>query len=119
MTGEFGDEVKGSGARLWALVDERTHPGANKEAIDRRIWDLFGEEWSVMFTDLSGFSRGVAQFGIVHFLQIIHESMRLLTPCIEAHDGILLKVEADSLMVLFRRPERGLDCAVAMQKVLA
>ena len=27
-----------------------------------------------MFTDLSGFSRRVAEFGIIHFLQIIHES---------------------------------------------
>lgn len=105
--------------RLERLIQERVAPGADKDAIDRRIWDLFGDEWAVMFTDLSGFSRGVAQFGIVHFLQIIHESMRLLTPCIEAHDGILLKVEADSLMVIFRRPERALDCAVSMQKVLA
>ena len=52
--------------------------------IDERIWDLFGEEWAVMFTDLSGFSRGVADFGIIHFLQIIYESQRVLIPCIDA-----------------------------------
>jgi hypothetical protein len=52
----------------------------DKENIDARIWDLFGEEWCVMFTDLSGFSRGVAKFGIIHFLQTIYESERILIP---------------------------------------
>ena len=46
-----------------------------------------------MFTDLSGFSRNTAKFGIIHFLQTIHEAERLLIPVIEEHDGILLKVE--------------------------
>ena len=49
--------------RLEKLIQARLRPGADKEAIDRRIWDLFGEEWCVMFTDLSGFSRWVARFG--------------------------------------------------------
>lgn len=114
-----GIRTTASEARLQSLLKERLAPGADRAAVDQRIWDLFGEEWTIMFTDLSGFSRGVAEFGIVHFLQIISESQRLLIPCIDAHDGILLKVEADSLMVLFRRPERGLDCAVGMQRVLA
>ena len=69
--------------RLEKLIEERLKPGADKERIDRRIWDLFGESWCVMFTDLSGFSRGVAKFGIIHFLQTIHESERLLIPLIE------------------------------------
>jgi class 3 adenylate cyclase len=108
-----------SAQRLQQLVEARVLPGADKAAIDRRIWDLFGERWAVMFTDLSGFSRRVAEFGIIQFLQTIHESVRLLTPCFEAHDGILLKVEADSLMIIFRRPQRALACAIAMQGILA
>jgi len=105
--------------RLSKLIEERLRPGADKDTIDRRIWDLFGEDWCVMFTDLSGFSRGVAQFGIIHFLQTIHESERLLIPVIEDHDGILLKVEGDSFLVIFRNPAKALACAVAMQKCLA
>jgi adenylate cyclase len=72
-----------------------------------------------MFTDLSGFSRRVAEFGIIHFIQTIHESERLLIPVIEDHDGILLKVEGDSFLVIFRNPKKGLQCAIAMQRVLA
>jgi len=105
--------------RLDRLIEARLHAGpAEKELIDARIWDLFGEEWCVMFTDLSGFSRNVARFGIIHFLQTIHESERLLIPVIEEHDGILLKVEGDSFLVIFRNVAKGVQCAISMQRRL-
>jgi class 3 adenylate cyclase len=109
------DRLKGSEARLWALIDERLAPGADKRSIDQRIWDLFGEDWAVMFTDLSGFSRRVAEFGIIHFLQVLYEQKRLLSPVVHDHDGILIKIEADSLLVIFKKPRRALECAIAMQ----
>ena len=110
------ERLKGSSARLWKLVEDRMASGADVAAIDQRIWDLFGEEWAVMFTDLAGFSRQVARFGIIHFLQIILEQQRLLSPIIEQHDGILIKIEADSFLVLFKQPQQALACALAMQR---
>ena len=104
--------------RLEKLIQERLRPGSDKKAVDQRIWDLFGEQWCVMFTDLSGFSRNVAEFGIIHFLQTIYEAERILVPIIEAHDGILLKVEGDSFLVIFRNVQKGLQSAVAMQRAL-
>src|SRR5512137_2595103 len=95
-----------SEGRLERLIAARTKRGADKAAIDARIWDLFGERWCVMFTDLSGFSRNVAEFGIIHFLQTIYEAERILVPIIEAHDGILLKVEGDSFLVIFRNVQK-------------
>jgi adenylate cyclase len=104
-----------SEARLWKLIEERTHAEADTKTIDQRIWDLFGEDWTIMMTDLTGFSRHVAKFGIIHFLQVIHEHKKLLLPIVERHDGVLVKIEADSLLVLFKRPGTALDCAIAMQ----
>jgi class 3 adenylate cyclase len=112
---QLHENLKGSEARLWQLIDERTRAGANTAKIDARIWDLFGEDWAVMFTDLSGFSRQVAAFGITHFLQVIHEQKKLLLPIVAEHDGILIKVEADSFLILFKRPAAAVACAVAMQ----
>ncbi|MCS6814867.1 MAG: adenylate/guanylate cyclase domain-containing protein [Cyanobacteria bacterium] len=103
--------------RLSKLIDERLAPGADKAAIDARIWDLFGGEWAVMFTDLAGFSRFVADFGIIHFLQIIYESQRIFSPCIDQYDGILIKMEGDSMLVLFRQPVKAVQCAIEMQRV--
>ena len=101
--------------RLEKLIEKRLAPGAEKARIDEQIWHLFGERWAVMFTDLSGFSRRVADFGIIHFLQTIYESNRLLVPIIEEHCGVLLKVEGDSLLVIFRDVDEAVDCAIAMQ----
>ena len=105
-------------ARLQKLMTERLQPGADREAVDRRIWDEFGEEWCVMATDLSGFSRGVAEFGIIHFLQTIYEAERILVPVVESHDGILLKVEGDSFMVIFRSVRKALHASVEMQRTV-
>lgn len=110
-----GNPAARSEERLWRLIEERTKSGADTEAIDERIWDLFGEEWTIMFTDLAGFSRHVASFGIIHFLQVIHEHKKLLVPLIEGRGGILVKAEADSLLVLFKRSASALRCAVDMQ----
>jgi class 3 adenylate cyclase len=111
--------VGGSASRLHSLIAQRSAATpAEREALDARIWDLFGETWTIMFTDLAGFSRQVAKFGIIHFLQTIYESERILFPVVEAHDGIVLKVEGDSFMVLFRNPTRALQAARAMNDVL-
>src|SRR3954467_4812288 len=103
MASELDAQLKGSEVRLWSLVEERCRPGADVAEIDRRIWDLFGEDWAIMFTDLSGFSRQVEAFGILHFLQIIFEQKRLLLPIVADHDGILIKIEADSFLIVFKR----------------
>jgi len=110
--------VGASEDRLEKLIRARLASGADKELIDERIWDLFGEEWAIMFTDLSGFSRRVAKCGSIHFLQTIYESERILIPVIEDHDGILLKEEGDSFLVIFRNVKKALQCSIAMQRVL-
>lgn len=110
--------ITASEDRLERLIEKRLEPGADKAQIDARIWDLFGEVWCVMFTDLSGFSRNVAQFGIIHFLQTILEAERMLVPVIEDYDGILLKTEGDSFLVIFRNAQKAVLCAIQMQKTL-
>jgi adenylate cyclase len=102
--------------RLQKLIAARIETTADRESIDQRIWDLFGEEWCIMATDLAGFSRNVAEFGIIHFLQTIYESERILIPVIEKHDGILLKVEGDSFFVIFRNVQKAIRASIEMQQ---
>jgi class 3 adenylate cyclase len=108
--------TRASSDRLELLIEERLHPKSDKAQVDRRIWNLFGEKWAVLYTDLSGFSRNVAEFGIIHFLQTIYESHRLLVPVIQHGNGILLKTEGDSLMVIYRSVDDALHSAIAMQQ---
>ncbi|MFK7828607.1 MAG: adenylate/guanylate cyclase domain-containing protein [Congregibacter sp.] len=102
--------------RLSKLIEARLEAGADKEQIDQRIWDVFGSECAVMFTDLAGFSRSAAEFGIIHFLQVIYESQRLFSPCIDDWDGILIKTEGDSMLIVFRQPSKAVECAIDMQR---
>lgn len=109
--------MEASEDRLTDLIRTRLEPYADTAAIDARIWDLFGEDWCVMFTDLSGFSRHSAKFGIIHFVQVIIESERIFAPILDAHGAFIVKREGDSLLILFRDPARALTCAEAMQNV--
>jgi len=99
---------------LWELIERRL-AGGDHEAIDREIWDRFGGDWTILSTDLAGFSRQVAQFGIIHFLQTIHEQVRVLMPIVESHGGLLVKTEADSMLILFSSAPAALRSALAMQ----
>ena len=101
--------------RLELLIEERLQPKTDKDRIDKRIWNLFGEKWAVLYTDLSGFSHNVSEFGIIRFLQTIYESHRLLVPVIQHGSGILLKTEGDSLMVIYRSVDDAVRSAIAMQ----
>lgn len=102
-------------AQLWELIARRGQPGADRAALDAEIWATFGTDSAVMFTDLSGFSRRVAEFGILHFLQVIHEHKALLLPLVAIHGGVHLKTEADSFLIRFPHPADALTCAFAMQ----
>lgn len=102
-------------SHLWELIARRGRPGEDKAAVEAEIWATFGAEAAVMFTDLSGFSRRVAEFGILHFLQVIHDQKALLLPLVAAHGGVHLKTEADSFLIRFTDPVAALRCAFAMQ----
>ncbi|WP_269532272.1 adenylate/guanylate cyclase domain-containing protein [Chitinimonas sp. BJYL2] len=99
---------------LAELLQQRRKPGADKAAIDAQIHARFGCERAVMFTDLVGFSRSVEAFGIIHFLQLIHEYEAICLPAITAHGGRCLKREGDSMLAVFADAGAALDCAHAM-----
>jgi len=102
-------------SELWRLIEERGRPSVDATAVDRRIWERFGQRRAVMFTDLSGFSRQVERFGILHFLQVILEQRKLLFPILEARGGTLLKEEGDSLLVVWDDIPTAFAAAIEMQ----
>ncbi|WP_440904347.1 adenylate/guanylate cyclase domain-containing protein [Catenovulum sp. SX2] len=104
--------------RLSQLIKKRIActTDADKAKIDERIEDLFAETWAIMFTDLTGFSRSVSDFGITHFLQVIYESQRIFLHCVDENDGILIKTEGDSLLIIFKKPKKAIQCALDMME---
>ena len=111
-----------SSSRLELLLSERLDlkdEPEKQKVIDQRIWDLFGEQWCIMFTDLSGFSKNAERFGIIHFLQTIKEAEKIYTPVVKNYDGFVAKTDGDSLIVIFRSSEKAVKCAIEMQRVSA
>lgn len=104
-----------SRAVIEELIQQRLLPTTDTTAIDARIWELFGEEWAIVYTDLVGFSRKVEAFGIIHFLQIIYQSRQLFEPIVEHYQGQILKEEGDSFLMIFRDPVAALQATFAMQ----
>ncbi|MCS6885923.1 MAG: adenylate/guanylate cyclase domain-containing protein [Acidobacteriota bacterium] len=104
---------------LEELISKRLCPGANIDAIDHKIWTLFGETWAVLCSDMSGFTIRTERFGIIHFLTLIYEMRRIAKPLILEHSGLLLKAEADNLLVLFRDLNQALLYARDIHKTIA
>lgn len=103
-----------SRAAIEELIQQRLLPNADISAIDARMWQLFGEQWAILYTDLVGFSRKVESFGIVHFLQIIYQSRQMFEPIAAQFGGQILKEEGDSFLMIFRDPVAALQAALAM-----
>lgn len=98
------------------LIDERLKSEANKIQIDSRIWNLFGDNWTVMSVSLSGLSRFVADKSVVNFLQITYEARRILVNCINVYDSVLVNMSGGNTLILFKQTFEAVECAIDMQK---
>lgn len=103
---------------LGRLIEERLTPGADLAEVDAKIRSFFEEEWAVVFTDMAGFSRHAAANGIVPFLCLVHELKRIARPVFESNGGFVLKVIADSFLVVFRRAPDALKAVIELQRAL-
>jgi class 3 adenylate cyclase len=83
------------------LLDEIIEHPERLAEITKSIDEMFGQEKAVMILDMSGFSRTTQQFGITFFLLMIHEMQRIAKPSVVAHNGLVLKADADNLFCLF------------------
>jgi len=84
-----GSIVTDSDELAQLLAQRKATSGTDRAAVDAAIHARFGRMQAIMFTDLVGFSRLVEAFGILHFLQLIHESESLFLPLIQQHGGSL------------------------------
>jgi len=97
---------------LYSLLDERiTHPERTK-AIDKRIVKEFQKTKSIFILDMSGFSRLVQRYGIIHYLAMIQRMRQVVGPAVERNSGIVVKFEADNCFAVFNKPDQALKAAL-------
>jgi len=104
-------------ARLESFAGTET--AADRAAIEAELWERYGTEQAVFVLDLSGFSRTTNQHGIVHCLSMIQRMRTTLEPVVKAHDGAVVKFEADNCFARFPDVTNAVDAAIACNRVLA
>jgi class 3 adenylate cyclase len=92
---------RNSRANLKRLLDEIIEYPERRDALEKTIDTIFGQEKAILVLDMSGFSRTTQRYGIVQFLLMIHQMQLIAEPCVIAHRGLLVKAEADNLFCLF------------------
>jgi adenylate cyclase len=105
-------------AELKRLLQQRLHHPENIEAIDAEIEATFVETHAILILDMSGFSRLVEEFFIIHTLAQIQQMRSVVTPLIEAQQGIVLKFEADNVYAIFPQVSHALTAARSMMQQL-
>lgn len=101
-------------AELQRLLQARNeHPDREAE-IDQQICTTFEQNCAILVLDLSGFSRLTIRHGIIHFLSMVHRMTVIATPIVLAHQGRVVKQEADNLFAAFAEVSAAVDAAIAI-----
>jgi class 3 adenylate cyclase len=99
-----------------ALADE--HDSEKAEAIREGIVSKFGVEGTVFISDMASFSSTSRKRGVCHFLKLIHRARRVIAPIVAAHNGKLLKCEADNCYAFFETPDEAIQASFDINAAL-
>jgi class 3 adenylate cyclase len=99
-------------ADLDRLLDTRIEHPERLKTIDAKIKKTFEKEKTIFVLDMSGFSRVVQRYGIIHYLAMIRRMRRFVGPAIERHRGAIVKFEADNCFAVFDKPDHALAAAI-------
>lgn len=88
-------------AQLEEYLNDMIERPERRTEITKAIEEAFAHEDAIMVLDMSGFSRTTQKDGIVPFLLMIHQMKLVARPALAAHNGTLIKEEADNLFCLF------------------
>jgi class 3 adenylate cyclase len=74
---------------------------------------------TIMFTDIEDSTTLTEQLGDAQWLDLLREHNAVVEGAVRTHGGKVVKNRGDGYMLSFTRPDRGLDCALAIQRALA
>ncbi len=87
---------------LHCMLDTRFSDKTKIPLVDQAITAKLEKEMAVVFTDMSDFTSRVHKYGIIPYLSSLHQGVKMARPLIEKHSGELIKLEGDSLLMVFR-----------------
>ncbi|MSP93458.1 MAG: adenylate/guanylate cyclase domain-containing protein [Myxococcales bacterium] len=102
---------------FYALLDRynAAPAGPDADAVEAELWERWGQERAVLVLDMSGFSRVVRRWGIVHYLSMVRRMHTVTEPLVHQHCGEVVKFEADNLYAAFAQCRDALRAARAIR----
>ncbi|MFY9555002.1 MAG: adenylate/guanylate cyclase domain-containing protein [Blastocatellia bacterium] len=94
------------------LLSERNQFPERSIEIDQQVRDAFERVVAILVLDMIGFSRLTVQYGIVHYLAMIHQMYQAAQPAVRGNRGEVIKQEADNLYAIFDDPASALESAL-------
>ena len=94
-----------------------TAPVADRPATEQTILATYQRCKAVLALDMSGFTLTVRRDGILAYLCQIRRMHQLTSPIVLAHQGQVIKNEADNLLAVFDDPAQAIQAALAMVRV--
>jgi adenylate cyclase len=96
---------------LRSLLSELNQYPARGDKIAQQIRDAFERRVAILVLDMVGFSRLTIEYGIIHYLAMIHQMAQGAIPAVKANGGKVIKLEADNLFAVFDKPGQALEAA--------
>jgi adenylate cyclase len=96
---------------------ERLAPAA-REKLDVRTHAKLDRKLAIVYTDTDDFTLTVARHGMMHFLMMFARAVRTLRPIVARHGGRLVKIEADSLLLVFKDAGHACRAVIEMEAAL-
>lgn len=97
---------------LYRLLDVRIEHPDRMDEIDKEIRQKFEQTKAIFVLDMSGFSRLVQRYGIIHYMGMIQRMRRTVGPAVEKHNGVVVKFEADNCFAVFDTSEDALKASL-------
>ena len=97
---------------LNSLLAELNQYPARRDKIERQIRDAFERRVAILALDMIGFSRLTVEYGIIHYLAMIHQMAEGATPAVKGNGGTVIKQEADNLFAVFNTPVQALEASL-------
>lgn len=91
-------------------------PVEKKPELEKFINDAYQQEKIVFALDMSGFTTSVQRDGILAHLCRIRRMQLMTAPIVKAHQGELVKYEADNLLAIFTDVTHAIQAAIEMNQ---
>jgi adenylate cyclase len=99
-------------ALLRRLLAVRNQFPERADEVDNQLINALQRNVAVLVLDMVGFSRLTVEYGIIHYLAMIHQMEEAARPAVTGAGGVVIKQEADNLYAIFDDPARALESAL-------